>query len=164
MTRITTLHPKQLLAAALGLSFICATTGPARSASSGGLEGSLTAYPLDGLYKGTTQPLVANNEACRPGQPVTLEVRNGRFKFAWNERQLFDARIRPDGTFYATTGVAPVLAEKHMTIIPTLQGRVAAADVVADYGTRWCRYRLEASHASAEQNLSERVDGVGRQP
>ncbi len=108
MTRITTLNSKQLLAVALGLSFICATTGPALPATPKGLESSMTAYPLDGIYKGHTEPFAANNEACRPGQAVALEVRNGRFKWARNERQLFDAMIRPDGTFYATTGASPI--------------------------------------------------------
>jgi hypothetical protein len=164
MTRITTSAPKQLLAAAVALPFICTAAGQARSASLNGLESGLTAYPLDGIYKGNTEPFPANNEACLPGQAVALEVRNGRFKLAWNERQLFDAKIRPDGTFYATTGASPIQAEKHMTLVPTLQGHVAAADVTADYGTRWCRYRLEASQASAEQHLSERTEGVGRQP
>jgi hypothetical protein len=164
VTRIMTLNPKQLLAAALALSLICTAAGRAQSASPSGLESSLTAYPLDGIYEGNTQPFPTNNEACRPGQAVALEVRNGRLELAWNERQLFDAKIRPDGTFYATTGASPIQAEKHMTIVPTLQGHVAAADVTADYGTRWCRYRLEASQASAEQHLSEGTEGVVRQP
>lgn len=51
-----------------------------------------------------------------------------------------------------------------MTLEPTLQGHVAAADVAADYGTRWCRYRLEASQSSAEQHLSERTGRVAPQP
>jgi hypothetical protein len=164
MTRVSTFHSKQLLAAALGLSFTCAAAGPAQSASPNGLESSLTAYPLDGIYKGNTEPFTSNNDACRPGQAVALEVRDGRFKLAWNERQFFDAKIRPDGTFYATTGTSPVQAEKHMTLEPTLQGRVAAADVAGDYGTRWCRYRPEASQASAEQHLSQRSGGVAPQP
>jgi hypothetical protein len=163
MTRVSRLNSKKLLALALGLSFICSAAGPAQSASPSGLESSLTAYPLDGVYKGNTEPFPANNEACRPGQAVALEVRDGRFKLAWNERQFFDAKIRPDGTFYATTGTSPVQAEKHMTLVPTLQGHVAAADVVADYGTRWCRYRLEASQAPAEQHLSQRAGGVAPQ-
>jgi hypothetical protein len=114
MTRITTLNSKQLFAVALGLSFICATTGPALPATPKGLESSMTAYPLDGIYKGHTEPFAANNEACRPGQAVALEVRNGRFKWAWNERQLFDAMIRPDGTFYADhRGLADSGREAH---------------------------------------------------
>jgi hypothetical protein len=95
MTRITTSNLKQLLAVALGLSFICATTGPAFSATPKGLESSMTAYSLDGIYKGHTEPFAANNEARRPGQAVALEVHDGRFRLAWNERQLFDAKIRP---------------------------------------------------------------------
>jgi heavy metal efflux system protein len=37
----------------------------ALSASPSGPESSLTAYPLDGIYKGNTEPFPANKEACR---------------------------------------------------------------------------------------------------
>jgi hypothetical protein len=156
-------YGKYLFTVAVGFSLFFAAVNPAQSASPSTLEGALTAYPLDGLYKGTTRLVVANTEACRPPQAVLLEVRNGRFKLAWSDRQLFDARIRPDGTFYATIGTSPIQAEKHMTLIPTLRGRVAAADIVADYGTRWCHYRLQASQTSAGQ-ISERTDSVVVQP
>jgi hypothetical protein len=164
MTRITTSAPKQLLAAAVALPFICTAAGQARSASLNGLESGLTAYPLDGIYKGNTESFATNNGPCLPGQAVAVEVRKGRFTLAWTGRQQFDAEIRPDGTFYATTGASPIQADKHMTLLPTLQGRVAAADIAADYGTRWCHYRLEASQTQAEQHLSKRTGGASPQP
>jgi hypothetical protein len=132
MTCITTLHPKQLSTAVLGPSPICATVNPAQSASPSGLEGSLTAYPPGRLFKGTSGPLAANSEACRPSQAVALEVRNGRFKLTWNERHRLDARIRAAGAFYETAGASPVQAEKHLTIVPTFQGRLAARDLTAN--------------------------------
>jgi hypothetical protein len=150
------------LLAALGLSCICATISPAQSASPGGLEGGLTAYQFDGVYKGNSQRITTHDDVCGPGQQVALEVHNGRVRMPWNESQVFDARVSRDGTFFATTGGSLVQAEKHLTIIPTLQGRIGPAGLVADYGTRWCRYRLEASQSTAMQHLSE--FGAGARP
>jgi hypothetical protein len=158
MVRLTRLHTKQLLAV-LGLSCICATASLAQSAGPGGLEGNMAAHQFDGIYKGNSQSVAASDDSCSPGREVALEVHNGRFKLAWRDRQVFDARISRDGTFFATT-TSMVQAEKHMTIVPTLQGHIDAAGLVADYGTRWCRYRLEASQAAAAQHLSLRTVGV----
>jgi hypothetical protein len=156
VTRSTMSHAKRLLAV-LGLSCICTTASLAQSAGRNGLEGSMTAYPFDGIYKGNSQQVAAHSETCSPGQEMTLDVRDGRFKLAWHEPQVFDARIMPDGTFFATTA-STVQAEKHMTGVPTLQGHIGAAGLVADYGTRWCRYRLEARQAPAGQHLSLRIN------
>jgi hypothetical protein len=154
MTRWANSYTKPFLAV-LGLSCIFATAGMAEPANPSGFEGRLAAYPIDGVYKGQTQRVAAKDEACRPGQEVALEVRNGQFKLPWNERQVFFARILPDGTFFATTGASPVRAEKYMAIIPELQGRVTPAGLVADYGTRWCRYRLVASQSTAVEHLTQ---------
>jgi hypothetical protein len=145
------------LLAALGLSCICATISPAQSESPKGLEGGLTAYQFDGVYKGNSQRLSPNDAVCGRGQEVALDVRHGRVRLPWNESQVFDARVSRDGTFFATTGASLVQAEKHMTIVPTLQGHIGPAGLVADYGTRWCHYRLEASQSTAIQHLSERA-------
>jgi hypothetical protein len=123
-----------------------------------GMEGGITAYQFDGVYKGNSQRIATSDESCRPSQQVAVEVRHGRFMLPWNDRQNFDAKIARDGSFFATSGVPPVLAEKHMSIIPTLQGRIGATGLVADYGTRWCRYRLEASQLVPLQHLSQRID------
>jgi hypothetical protein len=161
MSRMTIRHPKSFMAI-LGLSCICMTFNSARSASPAGFEGGLTAYPFDGVYKGAAQRIAATDESCRPAQDVALEVRNGRFKLPWQGNQLFDASIARDGSFYATSGVPAAVAEKRMTLVPTLQGRISSSGLVADYGTRLCRYRLEAS-LSTIQHLSQRTDSAASQ-
>jgi hypothetical protein len=163
MKRLTMSRRKQLLVG-LGLSCICATASFAQPTGPSGLEKSMVAYQFDGIYEGNSQPVTTNDKGCRPSQEVALEVNNGRFKLPWNDRQVFDAQIARNGTFSATSGEPLVQAEKHMTIIPTLQGYIGPAGLVADYGTRWCRYRLEASQSSAEQRLSERTGRVAPQP
>jgi hypothetical protein len=157
MTQRTTLHTRQFFAV-MGLSYICMAATPVYAAGPTELSGGMTAYQFDGVYKGNTQRISANDESCRPGQEAAVEVRHGRLMLPWTDRQVFDAKIARDGSFYATTGVPPVLAEKHMSVIPTLQGHIGATGLVADYGTRWCRYRLEASQAAPLQHLSQRID------
>jgi hypothetical protein len=142
----------------MGLSCIWAAATPVEAANPTEMQGGMTAYQFDGVYKGNSQRIASNDESCRPNQQVAVKVRYGRFTLPWNDRQSFDAKIARDGSFFATSGVPPVLAEKHMTIIPTLQGRIGAAGLVADYGTRWCRYRLEASQSVPSQRLSQRID------
>jgi hypothetical protein len=142
----------------MGLSYICMAATPVDAAGPTELSGGMTAYQFDGIYKGNTQRIAANDASCRPGQETAVEVRHGRLTLPWTDRQVFDTRIARDGSFYATTGAPAVLAEKHMSIIPTLQGRIGATGLVADYGTRWCRYRLEASQAAPLQHLSQRID------
>jgi hypothetical protein len=144
----------------IGIVLYLRTANPAQSASPNEMQGGLTAYQFAGLYKGSSRPIVANDESCRPSQEVALEVRHGQLKLVWHEPQVFDARIMDDGRFFATTA-SMVQAEKHVTIVPTLQGQIRGGDLVADYGTRWCRYRLVASQSPAEQHLSERADGAG---
>ncbi len=159
MIRVTMSGKTQLLTV-LGLSCMCAFAGAARSASPNELGGGLTAYRFDGVYKGDAQRVAGEDQSCNPDQKMAVEVREGRVKLAWHEPQVFDARIMRDGRFYATTG-SLVRAEKSMTMVPTLQGRIDAAGLVADYGTRWCRYRLAASLPPIEQHLTERTLGVG---
>jgi hypothetical protein len=122
-----------MLAVALGsLSHASAqTAGPTADA------------PFSGTYIGTTQLVIDNDPGCPPGGSVTLEVKNGRFRLPWNEPQAFHVKISPDGSFYATSANAVVQSDKRMMIVPVLQGRLSGARLVAEYGTRWCHYRLD---------------------
>jgi hypothetical protein len=123
----------------LGLFCVCVNTGMAQT------QQASAASQFDGVYKGSSQLAATHDKSCRPGQDVTLDVTNGRFELAWHKSLMFAARLSADGTFFATSGSTLVQAEKHMIIIPTLQGRAGAASLQADYGTSWCRYRLEAT-------------------
>jgi hypothetical protein len=100
-----------------------------------------------GTYTGTAQPVPGNDPSCDPGGHVTLAVQDGRFRLPWREPQAFDVRISPDGSFYATSGSVLAQSDKHMMLVPTLQGRVSSTGLQATYGTRWCRYELEAMHS-----------------
>jgi hypothetical protein len=158
MTRLAMSHTKAALFV-LGVFCLCAPAGLAQPASSNRFEGGLAAYPIDGVYRGHSQPVVATDASCRAGQDVAFEVRHGRFKLPWNNRQVFDARISTDGSFFATAGLSPVRAEKYLAIVPELRGRITPAGLVADYGTRWCRYRLQASQSAAVEHLSQGGNG-----
>jgi hypothetical protein len=105
------------------------------------------APPFAGTYIGATQPVASNDPSCDPGGRVAFAVQDGRFSLPWHEPQAFHVRILADGSFFATSGNAIAQSDKHMMLVPTLQGRVSGASLVADYGTRWCRYRLEATRS-----------------
>lgn len=160
MTKMGTRYSSGIFAV-LGLSCVCMAASPARSAGPGRVEGGVTAYQFDGVYSGSSQLLGTKGDSCHPGTEVAVTVQNGRFRMPWNDRQIFDARISRDGSFYATSGVPVVQAEKHMTLVPTLQGRISSAGLVADYGTRFCHYRLEATQSASVQHLSQRAEDSG---
>ena len=100
-----------------------------------------------GTYTGATRHISGHDGHCWLGGPVKLEVHDGRFRFPWNEPQAFDVTISPDGTFYAASPGVLAKSDKHMMLVPTMQGYVSGATLVADYGTRWCHYRLEATRS-----------------
>jgi hypothetical protein len=146
------------------LALLCGSINPASAQPAS----PTAASSFSGTYKGTTslagdrQAVVAeagpmryeplgqaagNDGSCQPGGPVSFEVRDGRFKFAWNEPQAFDVKISSDGSFYAASPNALSKSDKRMMIVPIMQGRVTATSLVADYGTRWCHYRLEATRS-----------------
>ena len=128
------------LAAGALLALALASLSPA-SAQPG------SAATFTGTYTGVIQAVAGNDPSCAPGSRVTLDVQNGRFRLAWHEPQAFDVRIGPDGSFFATSGSVLAQSDKHMMVVPTLQGHVSNAGLVADYGTRWCHYRLEATRS-----------------
>jgi hypothetical protein len=103
--------------------------------------------PFDGTYSGTAQRIAGDDTTCSTGAPVTVVVQDGQFRQSWRPSQDFSVRIGADGRFYARTGALAVQAEKHMTLSPVIQGQVTGRTLVADYGTRWCRYRLEATRS-----------------
>ena len=102
---------------------------------------------LDGLYKGTSHLVSSTSQTCSPDRTIAVEVRDGRFRLPWQTSGAFDVRLRDDGTFYATSGVAAGQTDKRALIVPTAQGQVRGAALVADYGTRFCHYELDAARS-----------------
>jgi hypothetical protein len=108
----------------------------------------MSVMAFDGIYKGSSQRTAGSDMSCAPARRIEVEVRDGRFKLPWREPSSFNVRIYPDGQFYATSGaLSAQAAEKRMMIVPVLQGRVTQAGLTANYGTRICRYTLEATRS-----------------
>jgi hypothetical protein len=160
MTRTTVLKASAL--AILGLYCLGLTFDPAQAAETGEMGGGLTAYQFDGIYKGESRLVAADGGSCEPGQATAVAVRRGRLSLTWRESQVFEATIADDGRFFVATD-SLVRAEKRMAIVPTLQGRISAAGLLADYGTRWCHYRLTASLPPLQQRVSEQIPPPGAQ-
>jgi hypothetical protein len=122
------------LSAATVMMCMAATLAGAQTSSVGG---------FDGIYSGTNHRTVGNDPSCAPEATVTVRVEGGRLTMPWAEPTMFGARINPDGGFHAVSGNQAWL-EKHMATAPTLSGRLSGATLTAEYGTRICRYTLEA--------------------
>ena len=134
------------LGSVIGAPLLALTTGSFTPVSA--LTATLAATSTyAGTYTGTAQPIPGNDPSCAPGGHVTLVVQDGRFRLPWHEPQAFDVKISPDGSFFATSGSVLAQSDKHMMSVPTLQGRVSSTGLQATYGTRWCRYELEAMHS-----------------
>jgi hypothetical protein len=134
------------LDAAVGAALLALTTGSFTPASAQTATLAATST-YAGTYTGADQPIPGNDPSCAPGGQVTLAVQDGRFRLPWHEPQAFDVKISPDGSFYATSGSALAQSDKHMMLVAILQGRMSGTGLQATYGTRWCRYELEATHS-----------------
>jgi hypothetical protein len=135
-----------ILAAACG----CATAAPV--AQTGELAASqpsapaVAMSPFDGTYTGVSQRLSGDTATgCPEGGPVNITVSAGRFHYPWKPHQTFDVRIAANGAFAANAGNITAQADKHMMVVPIMQGRVTGAHLAGEFGTRWCSYRYEAT-------------------
>jgi hypothetical protein len=138
---------RSLIRGALLFQLLCAPAGaqPNSNAAAYATSGNTPASLVDGIYIGTTQRISgANTEGCAPDGPISIEVREGRLRLPWRPLQTFDGKIDPRGGFYVTTGNTYAQADKHMMIVPTMQGHVVDGRITGEYGTRWCSYRFEA--------------------
>jgi hypothetical protein len=139
--------PIVLLAAACG----CATAAsplPSATTSSApqGTPPAALLSPFDGRYTGHTQRLSGDaTTGCPEGGPVTLDVTAGRFQYPWRPLQTFDVRIAASGGFAANAGNLTAQSDKHMMIMPVMDGAVHGDRIAGEFGTRWCSYRFEAT-------------------
>jgi hypothetical protein len=101
---------------------------------------------FDGIYQGSSRHAGGTGSSCAPERAITVRVEGGHLSMPWSEPSMFHARIDPNGGFYAMTDNAPQM-EKHMAIVPSVDGRISGATLNAEYGTRICRYTLEATRS-----------------
>jgi hypothetical protein len=95
---------------------------------------------LDGVYTGASQLAASSDASCQPGMPISVTVTDGRFHFAWRPAQDALVRIAADGSYSAMLRGSSVAADKHMELLPRIDGRASSQTMVGEYGTRWCKY------------------------
>ena len=128
---------------ALTLCLAMATAAP--------LPGIAMAAPgpehYDGYYTGASQLVPGSDASCQPGMPITVTVTNGRFHFAWRPEQEAVVRIAADGAYSAMLQGSFVSADKHMQLLPRIDGQADSRTLVGEYGTRWCKYTYHLNRA-----------------
>jgi hypothetical protein len=130
----------------LGIAFVC---GTARAAS---LSGSIVSQPqdssdssplsrFDGTYHGMSKLVQTSiSSSCEMGAPVDLDVKEGRFHFAWRPLQDAVVSISREGTYSTMLRGSFVSADKHMEVLPRIDGYTDGHVMVGEFGTRWCKY------------------------
>ena len=122
---------------------LCLAIAAAAYSSGGAMAAS--APNFDGSYTGAGELAPSAGTFCPKAMPISAKVTDGTFRFALRADQEAVVRIKADGTYSATLPGSLAVADKHMLMLPRIDGRADGHTLAGDYGTRWCwySYRLD---------------------
>jgi hypothetical protein len=81
--------------------------------------------------------------SCDAGTLIDFQVRQSRFHFAWRAGQGAIVHVSPRGTYSAMLRGSFVAADKHMEVLPRIDGHTDGHVMAGEYGTRWCKYSYQ---------------------
>lgn len=123
-------------------------SGTALAASSSGSatnqhQDLTAASPFDGTYHGVSKLVETSISKCDAGRSIDLTVEHSQFHFAWRPRQDAIVSVGPSGAYSAMLRGSFVAADKHMEVLPRIDGYTNGHLMVGEYGTRWCKYSYQ---------------------
>jgi hypothetical protein len=133
----------KLLGVTLLTSALLLPAGVALAASAPAAGGADPGSRYDGVYSGTTRLVAGDATQCQPGGTASVTVANDRFHFAWRPRQDAIVPISAAGGYSAYLRGNAVSADKHMALLPRIDGYANGRVLAGSYGTRWCTYSYQ---------------------
>jgi hypothetical protein len=130
--------------AVLSVTSIAATAPNAQidASVSQGLTLASNSTTFDGVYAGTPHLAVNSSADCQPARALRVMVTNGQFHYAWRPAQDALIRIYSKGGFSAMLSGSFVSADKHMQMLPRIDGQADGRTLTGEFGTRWCKYNF----------------------
>ncbi|WP_216856262.1 hypothetical protein [Acidisphaera sp. S103] len=104
---------------------------------------SQDASPFDGTYRGMSRLVETSAARCDAGTAIDFQVKHSQFHFAWRPGQDAIVDVGPRGTYSAMLRGSFVAADKHMEVLPRIDGHSDGHVMAGEYGTRWCKYSYQ---------------------
>jgi hypothetical protein len=124
---------------------------PCGGALAASLSGTTSTSPLDatpsssfdGTYRGSAALIETSISRCDPGAAIDVAVKNNKFDFTWKPGETAIIHIGSDGRISAMLQGTFASADKHMQVLPRIDGYTDGHVLAGEYGTRWCKYKFQ---------------------